>query len=337
MTSNHCVVLHLHYQDLWPEFWSYLKNIKGIHYRNFKFAAMEGEEFVAPFDCLVAYGTIDKFTYKFLSKNTKIIFDNQTFGDPYLNRRKIGLIAEDVVNVDLYVTVNNTKTEWYNNIKANATDVFIVENKGLDVGGFLYAYNKIKHLGYHTITKLHSKKSIKLKLDTLKPSWGDDQWRRDLYLPLIRTTNGYLNICTKFNEDLDLYLVGSRRWLTTDSQQAIDENVASSNLLNTLLNNFELERSTTNSVFFAGTMFTASARYLDMVFNNNEMKIYENLELGFDVNTNFTVKNGTIPHAFERLIGGEIYVNNFRGYLLGIENDGDLNLSHRCGPLESLN
>lgn len=25
---KNCILLHLHYQDLWPEFWSYLKDIK---------------------------------------------------------------------------------------------------------------------------------------------------------------------------------------------------------------------------------------------------------------------------------------------------------------------
>jgi lipopolysaccharide biosynthesis protein len=96
---------HLHHQDLWPEFWAYLENIKNE-------------------------------------------------------------------NLDIFVTVNNPHTEWYEDIVSKCTDVFLVENKGMDFGGFLFAYNKIKHIDYKLIIKLHGKKRNSYLL--VPP----DEWRK---------------------------------------------------------------------------------------------------------------------------------------------------------------
>ena len=60
-------------------------------------------------------------------------------------------------NLDIFATVHTTDTEYYNDIKNNLNDVFLIENRGVDFGGFLFAYNKIKHINYKTITKLHGK------------------------------------------------------------------------------------------------------------------------------------------------------------------------------------
>ena len=230
---KNCILLHLHYQDLWPEFWSYLKNIKDE-------------------------------------------------------------------SVDILATVNTTETQWYNDIKNNVNEVFLIENRGVDFGGFLYAYNKIKNNSYKTITKLHGKKRNAYHSKALG-LLNAEQWRRNLYAPLIQN-GSYAKMINCFENDEKIFMYGSKECFRTEprNHEWAIQNGPAFTKINNILNLPEPKEYN----FIAGSIFTVSKNYLDAFFQNKEMEIYKIMETQFP-------NNGTIAHGLERLIGS--HVSNLGG------------------------
>ena len=244
---KNAILLHLHYQDLWSEFWSYLKYIKDE-------------------------------------------------------------------NTHLYVTVHTENTPWYSDIKANATEVFLIENKGMDFGGFLYAYNKIKHKDYKIIIKTHGKKRNGFANRRLKFSLNVLEWSKKLLDFLFKPEN-YETLKKTF-ENEKVFIVGSEIFLQTEDKSHpwtigieahnIKGNQESYDKINKILNLLSLDKYE----FVAGSMFAASKAYLDLFFNNKEMDLFNIMEEPPFPN------NGTIAHSLERLIsshtvtfGGTFFCN----------------------------
>ena len=217
------ILLHLHYQDLWPEFWSYLKNIKDE-------------------------------------------------------------------NLDIIATVNTTETEFYKNIKDNVDEVFLIENKGVDFGGFIYAYNKIKSNSYNTVIKLHGKKRNSYT------GLCAEEWRKTLYNPLIQK-DCYYNMLNCFEKDEKIFMYGSKRCFREElkSHPNIVDNTSVFIKINDILDLSEFEKYD----FIAGSIFAVSKNYLNAFFQNKEMEIYKIMETQFP-------ENGTIAHGLERLIGSNV-------------------------------
>lgn len=233
---KNAILLHLHYQDLWPEFWSYLKDI-----------------------------------------------------------------VDD--NTHLYVTINTTDTEWYNDIKANSTEVFLIENKGQDFGGFLYAYNKIKHIDYLTITKLHGKKSL-----YRESSYGEN-WRKSLYMPLIGTKKTFIDLCNKFSANDRVFVAGSKSNLLTECVPKGKNARHRCHLLRKPHLDLLLDtKSVSNSLHISGSMYMFSSKYLQIFFKNKELEVYELMEPNY-------IKRGSCGHHFEVIICNCEY---FGGQLLAI-------------------
>ena len=226
---DNCILLHLHHQDLWPEFWHYIKQIK----------------------------------------NDKL---------------------------DIFATVHTKDTQFFNDIKNNVDEIYLIENRGVDFGGFLYAYNKIKNNPYKTITKLHGKKRSPYTSDTLG-ELDAKRWRNILYTPLIEK-KFYYKMINCFESDDKMCMYGSKhcfRKEQKDDPWAL-ENISAFNKINSVLDLPE----TNQYNFIAGSIFTVSKNYLDWFFKNKEMDLFQIMETDFP-------KNGTIAHGLERLIGSCIF------------------------------
>ena len=240
---KNAILLHLYYQDLWPEFWSYLKDIK--------------------------------------DENTHI-----------------------------YVTVHTTETEWYNDIKSNVNEVFVIENKGMDFGGFLYAYNKIKHIDYLTITKLHGKKSLRLEPGSNMPgpkdAGGGARWRKELYLPLIETKEKYTQNISLFQKDPYLFMIGSKKFIQITGIHVHKSSIKYQSRkywIDGLLNIGHISREK----HISGSMFTCTKEYLNMFFKNKELELLSNMEKGYKLESS--------GHHLECVICN---CEPFGGYLLGV-------------------
>lgn len=214
---KHCIILHLYYQDLWPEF------------------------------------------------KEKLL--------PVLNN-----------NVDLYITVTNTDTEFIDDINSLATQVFLVKNKGADIGPFIYVYDKIKHHNYDTYLKLHGKKTLH------DPTYGEG-WRQELYFGIV----DHYKTIIDYVKDIEGY------WMLGNGYHFVDMNLESDfhiNRINAMpyINQAAQYLQVTNKgSFFAGTMWLTNGRYLNRLFNSIDLTdLYSKFQPGhLDV---------SFAHGMERVL-----------------------------------
>lgn len=212
----HSIILHLYYQDLWPEFKSNISNI--------------------------------------LNENTH-----------------------------LYVTVIDDKTDYIDDIKRLATDVFLVENRGLDVAPFIFVYNKIKDFGYKTFLKLHTKKSLHT------PNIGD-YWRQSLYQPIVENYNYILEQIKDINTPL---ILGSEKYYCQEDNSSPNK-IAEKQFIDIACKYLNVQDGNN---FFAGTMFLVNDVYLNNLFNNIDLiELYNKFEIGY-------CRGSSLAHAMERIFG----------------------------------
>lgn len=230
---KHCVILHLYYQDLWPEF-----------------------------------------------------------------KEKLLPILSD--NVHLYVSIIE-ETEFTSDIKKHATDVLLVENRGMDIAPFIKIYSKVKQLGYVTYLKLHSKKS-------LHTMGVGDYWRQSLYFTLVENYNTILEQVKNIS---GYWMAGSDEWYH-------DMGIEPKSHRNKIVIDSFLQKSLSKlnlideGSFFAGTMFLTNNIYLDRLFNNVDLdKLYNEFETGYSL--------CSFAHGMERAIGYGIH--QFNGKYIKIANN----------------
>jgi len=218
---KHCIILHLYYQDLWPEF-----------------------------------------------------------------REKIQPLLSD--SVHLYVTVNE-ETEYTDNIRSIANEVYTIENRGADIAPFIYVYGKICNNGYETYLKLHGKKSVHT------PNLGDT-WRRSLYFPIVENYKTILQQTAGLEMP---YMVGVSDWYFDMFRESKDH-PNKLNIWKFLSKSLQLLNIDLEGSFFAGTMFLTNDTYLKRLFNNIDLDIlYNEFEIGHP--------SHSLAHGFERALGYGIH------------------------------
>ncbi len=163
--------------------------------------------------------------------------------------------------------------------------VFMVENKGLDIGSFLKVIGYFFRFGkeYDLILKLHSKKSI----HTCGKLKGED-WRKELYQPLLENVSGLLNFMEKNHE---IGMIGSKQHMSDFE----GENRPAINYLENLLN---IEAP--HKIFVGGTMFWIRFSILKAYLTPKLIEeIADRLEEGYF--TDYEMPRYT--HAMERIFG----------------------------------
>jgi lipopolysaccharide biosynthesis protein len=222
-----CIILHLYYQDLWPEF-----------------------------------------------------------------KEKILPILSD--NTHLYVSINE-HTEYTKDIEKYSKEVFLVENRGMDFGPFIYVYNKIRKFKYKYIIKLHSKKSLHT------PGIGD-YWRTTLTNAIIGSNDQLQNIIDFMETDSNIFMASSAEFYYDMEREPINSTtrVASLPFINKVR---KFIHSNNHGCFFAGSMFVVTANYLDILFGNaNLNELYNQFESGY--------LRDSLAHAMERVIGYGVSTHN---------------------------
>jgi lipopolysaccharide biosynthesis protein len=191
-------------------------------------------------------------------------------------------------NVHLYVTVNGT-SEHLGDIFKHAKKAYILENRGADFGPFLYVFNEIKDMGYKHVLKIHGKRSLhNQKLG--------DIWRKKLTEVLIETPEVFNSVIDSMNKDERVFMAGAYSCFYDTKKEPLDSPGRSSEEGSITKLNTHL-RSATHGSFFAGSMFMASKKYLDLLFKDVDLtKLYGEFEAGYH-------RSGTMAHAMERVIG----------------------------------
>ena len=221
---NNCIILHLYYQELWPEFKKYLKEI------------------------------VDEKNH-------------------------------------LYVSVCRTDTPWYEDIKSLAKEVYVLKNKGFDFGPFVYIYSKIKDMDYQNIVKLHGKKSVHT------PGLADT-WRPELYMNLIGNRNLYHNLMQQIASEESIYMVNVQKYFIRETKDSANY-IAIDKYLDRLCEIMKVKKHD-EGLFFAGSMFVCSKKYLDLLFEKTDL---EELYLAFEDG----YQQVSLAHAMERVIGFNVH------------------------------
>lgn len=208
------------------------------------------------------------------------------------------------IDYDLYVSlVENSstlgQTMWIKEkIEKIGGVVYILPNKGLDIGPFIYIIGEIikSNKSYDQVIKLHSKKS----LSSSKLGFGD-RWRSVLTESLIGSVNIVNSNISKLKDD-KIGMLGSDEWLISDTN-------GNDIHINSIKNSLGVNGG---NLFIGGTMFWIKFNILKKYLNiDNIYKLYENLEEGY-----FTDTTSTNTHALERIFG---YMVQDSGYdILGV-------------------
>lgn len=203
-------------------------------------------------------------------------------------------------NVHLYVTLNDN-CEYLEDIKKYSKQVFIVENRGMDFGPFIFIYNKIKDLDYKYIIKIHSKKSLHT------PNLGD-YWRKKLMDSIFINEKHFNHIINFMNTDEKIYMASCEEFYFDKNKEFYNHpnRIAALPYINKVN---EFLKVTDHGSFFAGSMFIVSKLYLDKLFNNvNLYTLYEQFEYGY--------LRDSFAHGMERVIG--YGVEKYNGKYLAI-------------------
>lgn len=193
----------------------------------------------------------------------------------------------------LYVTLNEKNDDIIKDIKQfhKETAVYIVENKGYDVGPFVYFLNQIDLNKYDLILKIHTKDN-KTGCDTLLNHRyvSRKYWFQLLLEALIGSKRIFLKNISAFQNNENLGMIGSKYCITSSYKNAVDVR----DKVIEIMNGFNF----TNFLpitFVAGTMFFVRSEILQ--------KVKENYTINdFDITDN-QVKDGTLAHALERVFG----------------------------------
>ena len=231
---KNCILLHLYYQDLWPEF-----------------------------------------------------------------KEKILPILSD--DTHLYVSINK-RNEYTEDIEKYSKEVFLVENRGMDFGPFIFIYNKIRSLNYKYIVKLHGKKSLHT------PGVGN-YWRTTLTNSLINSVDHFHHVINFMENCPDIFMASSLEYYNDMERESINNpnRLAALPFINKV-------RSFVNSgehgCFFAGSMFIVTTNYLEKLFANVDLtELYKQFEIGY--------LRDSFAHGMERVIGYGVITHN--GKYLTIE------------------
>lgn len=188
----------------------------------------------------------------------------------------------------LYVTTNH-ESDCIDDVRQYAKEVFIVENKGMDIGPFIFTYNKIQDANYKYIVKLHTKKSLH------SPGLGD-WWRAGLVDPILHSYEQFNHIIKFMETTPDIFMAGSETHFYNKLREPYNhpsrlEAIPAIEKCNTFLDIGD------HGCFFAGSIYLVTTNYLNKLFNNIDLPIF------YNEFTQGYARGGTLAHGFERVIG----------------------------------
>ena len=187
------------------------------------------------------------------------------------------------IDFDLMISITEDNKKILETIKSSFPDskIFVLPNKGLDVGPFLHIlkYVKENNLKYSHIVKLHTKKSH------YNSSGLGDSWRNSLVKCLIGTPDTFKTNLDCITDSHTYKMVGSKTWLLR----------AGRNSHITIMNKLNIKRPV--SSFIGGTMFICD---YDLMVN---FFTVEQLDELYNMMPNGYVRDHTFAHDMERVFG----------------------------------
>lgn len=193
----------------------------------------------------------------------------------------------------LYVTITRNNPELIGKIKEFHPDTVIlpVENRGYDIGPFIYFLHMIDLKNYDLILKIHTKNNRTGTMTILnRRCISRGYWFELLLGALLGSKKLFIkNICAFMNNP-NLGMIGSKYLITSDPSSSLKVRADVMKEMPRL--GFRAPQKIT---FVAGSMFIIRSALLQ--------KIKSNYLLSDFPPTDSTIKDGTLAHILERIIG----------------------------------
>lgn len=209
---------------------------------------------------------------------------------------------------DLYVTMTTHNPGMEQRIKQKHPNavIWVVENRGYDVGPFVYFLNQIDLKKYDLILKIHTKNTkgfvgvrIKHRLISRK------LWFEMLIGALIGSKEIFKKNIEKFERKPQLGMVGSR-YLIVSAHKYCKGMIGEVESLLAQMSPL----SVSEIKFVAGTMFLVRSELMQKIKDNVSFEDFEYTQAG--------VKDGTLAHVMERVLGGVVIASGYK--LKGYDN-----------------
>jgi lipopolysaccharide biosynthesis protein len=230
----------------------------------------------------------------------------KSYIEPILNRG----------DIDLYVSITEGSESIIPELEKYVESCFVLPNKGLDIGPFVYILNYIKDLEYSTVTKIHTKKSLHHGQSI---EFGE-KWRKSLIKSMIGDLNIFNGCVNEINKN-ELTLIGSNEYyfnfendkyniphhysVIKEALNLLQIDITETPIVDNLGNVESVKFG--NGNFIAGSMFITSHAYLKLLFKNSDMiNLYESLPDNYHRNS--------VAHAIERIFG--FYVEQLGGIII---------------------
>jgi hypothetical protein len=203
------------------------------------------------------------------------------------------------LNFDLYISLceeSNTRFNTQALIKESfpSARVFVLPNKGLDVGPFIEKINFVVTHGkeYDYCLKIHTKKSI-----GVDASIGEE-WRMRSYDSLMSNLYNVGAILKKFEHNDQIGMIGPVQTLSSITPNDLTHSNKNVNEINIATWSKNLGITDRKLSFFGGTMFWARWSVFKTVFQKQKMCI-DDFEPGYR-------NDGLVAHAFERIFASMV-------------------------------
>ena len=207
------------------------------------------------------------------------------------------------VGYDLFVSMVQKNKAVEKQIKDfnPKAQIYIVENKGYDIGPFIDFLHKIDLDQYKYILKIHTKNEKTSNLTYLNNKRFDNKlWKELLFDALLNSKKDVLKKLDLFEQNPKIGMISSRFCITAE-KRCYDS-------LLPQINNVMLEcgfNKVDSLHFVAGTMFYVRTDLLKPLlrYTINDFSI-----------TNGTLKDGTFAHAMERVLGALVESQSYLLY-----------------------
>ena len=202
---------------------------------------------------------------------------------------------------DLYVTMVAENSQIAEDIRAfhqNST-IWVVENRGYDIGPFIDFLHHIDLNQYDLIMKLHTKNQNR-GVDTHINQYVFNRklWFKTLIGALIGSKKVFKRNIKEFVKYPELGMTGSKYLIASDSECSKNVQCQVEKILD------ELGYPQTSVKFVAGTMFMCRSKLLKLFKEHYSLQDF--------APTDGKIKDETLAHTLERVLGCVIVANRFK-------------------------
>lgn len=222
---------------------------------------------------------------------------------------------------DLYVSLTQDNPVLIQKIKEfhQETKFFVVENRGYDVGAFIYFLHQISLSDYDLILKLHTKGKNGSDWRIGSYPISREYWSKLLFAGLLGSREVFAKNMQAFAEFPELGMIGSKYLITSNLKNYKPVYQQVQELMKKITGH-----SSKKIKFVAGTMFMVRSCLLQKIKDNI---VFEDFEP-----TDKEIKDGTLAHILERVFGCLVIESGYE--IKGFDTDIRFVLSSFVLPLK---